>query len=42
MELDIEDFLGRLGLRKHPNRSRSNGLYSMIKRIGTLAQDHAA
>jgi cysteine desulfuration protein SufE len=40
--LDIEGFFEKLELRKHLSRSRSNGLYSMIQRIGQLAEEHAA
>jgi cysteine desulfuration protein SufE len=39
--LKIEDVFERLELRKHLSRSRSNGLYSMIKRIRSLAERYA-
>ena len=34
---DVEDLFTRLELRHHLSRSRSNGLFSMVKRIRVLA-----
>ena len=39
--LDLEGTFDRLDLRKHLSRSRSNGFYSMIKRIKRLAEEPA-
>jgi len=41
ISLDIESVFDRLELRKHLSRSRSNGFYSMVKRIRKLAEEHA-
>jgi sulfur transfer protein SufE len=41
LSLDVESIFDRLELGKHLSRSRSNGLYSMIKRIRRLAEQHA-
>jgi cysteine desulfuration protein SufE len=41
LAMDIESVFDRLELKKHLSRSRSNGLYSMMKRIRALAQQHA-
>jgi cysteine desulfuration protein SufE len=38
LAFDIEETFDILGLRKHLSPSRSNGLYSMVKRIKDLAQ----
>jgi cysteine desulfuration protein SufE len=40
--MDLEGIFDRLDLRKHLSRSRSNGFYSMIKRIKRLAEEHAS
>ena len=37
LALDVEDLFTRLELRNHLSRSRSNGLFSMVKRIRVLA-----
>jgi cysteine desulfuration protein SufE len=39
--MDLEGIFDRLDLRKHLSRSRSNGFYSMIKRIKRLAGEPA-
>ena len=41
VDMDFESLFDRLELSKHLSRSRSNGLYSMIKRIRTLAGQYA-
>ena len=41
LSLDIESVFDRLELKKHLSRSRSNGFYSMVKRIRKLAEEHA-
>jgi cysteine desulfuration protein SufE len=41
LSMDIENVFDRLELRKHLSRSRSNGFYSMVKRIRRLAEEHA-
>lgn len=41
LSMDIEGVFDRLELRKHLSRSRSNGFYSMVKRIRRLAEEHA-
>lgn len=41
LSLDIESVFNRLELKKHLSRSRSNGFYSMVKRIRKLAEEHA-
>ncbi len=41
LSLDIESVFDRLELKKHLSRSRSNGFYSMVKRIRKLAEKHA-
>ena len=40
LSFDIEETFDKLELRQHLSRSRSNGLYSMVRRIKDLA--HAA
>ena len=37
LALDVEDLFTRLELRIHLSRTRSNGLFSMVKRIRVLA-----
>ena len=41
LALDAEDLFSRLELRNHLSRSRSNGLFSMVKRIRVLAAQGA-
>lgn len=41
LSLDIESVFDRLELKKHLSRSRSNGFYSMVKRIRKLAEENA-
>ena len=38
LSLDMEGVFEQLGFSQHLSRSRSNGLYSVIKRIRTLAE----
>jgi sulfur transfer protein SufE len=38
LALDIEGVFEQLGFRQHLTRSRSNGLYSVIRQIRTLAE----
>jgi cysteine desulfuration protein SufE len=38
LEFDIEVTFDKLELRQHLSRSRSNGLYSMVRRVKDLAQ----
>ena len=42
LALDVEDLFTRLELRNHLSRSRSNGLFSMVKRIRVLAAEGIA
>jgi len=41
LSLDIDSVFDRLELKKHLSRSRSNGFYSMVKRIRGLAEENA-
>lgn len=41
LSLDIEGVFDRLELKKHLSRSRSNGFYSMVRRIRKLAEENA-
>lgn len=41
LAMDLEAIFDRLDLRKHLSRSRSNGFYSMIKRIKRLAEENS-
>ena len=38
LDFDIEETFTKLELRQHLSRSRSNGLFSMVRRIKDLAQ----
>jgi cysteine desulfuration protein SufE len=42
MTSDVSEYLGKLGLNQHLSPQRRNGLFSMIKRLKTLATEHAA
>ena len=42
LAFDADDLFTRLELRNHLSRSRSNGLFSMVKRIRALAVEGAA
>ncbi len=39
LAFDIEEFFGQLGLNQHLSPSRRNGLFSMVKRVRSLAQE---
>ncbi len=40
VESDVSDYLTSLGLSQHLSPQRRNGLFSMIKRLNALAQQH--
>jgi cysteine desulfuration protein SufE len=40
VESDVSDYLTKLGLNQHLSPQRRNGLFSMIKRLNALAQQH--
>lgn len=41
LELDIKQVFERLNLKRYISRARSNGFYSMVKRIESLAEQYA-
>ena len=42
VESDVSDYLKQLGLNQHLSPQRRNGLFSMIKRLKTLAAESCA
>ena len=40
VDADVSDYLTSLGLNQHLSPQRRNGLFSMIKRLNALAQQH--